>query len=190
MIAVFALGGIVVPGTLCLFGLRNGPGSRPYKPASVREEQAIAASTRDVYPDDVRANLSAHQVQVAWAGLLQRAEVEGTHPNAVVTVTVEHHYFDWIEDHGVQREIHLLSPRGEGTFRCSSAIDPRIDLSLFRRGVVRGLMIVAYGTPTRLDGPVVDLGRCAYLRIVPGQTHSTTRLNYGRTQPVGSRRDH
>ena len=158
MIGLAALAGLTLVGGVMLVGRRGLPGAYAYRPASPREERAIASSTRDVYPDDVRADLLRHQVQVAWAGLLQQIEFGGSAPHIVATVTVEHHYFDWIEDHGAQSEIHLMSPRGEGSFRCSWPVDPAIDVANLRRFVVAGTMVVAYGTPARRVPPAGSKG--------------------------------
>lgn len=147
----------------------------------------MARASRHVYPNDVRSNLGANRVPVVWAGLLRDAEFIAERSRPVVRMTIEHHYFDWIEDHGAQRAIYLLSPRGEGTFRCTWPLNPSTDLQALRRVTVAGSMVVIYGTPLRLDGDAVDLGEATYARLIPPHLASTQHLNYGRREPPGRR---
>ena len=108
---------------------------------------------RDVYPDDVRRDLAAHRVEVAWAGLSREAVFRGA-PAHDVTVTMEHHYFDWIDDHSARPEHFFLSPRGEGLVRCRWPLDPSWDLErcrLYRlRSAALQLDVVGGGDRSRL----------------------------------------
>lgn len=167
----------------CAAVLMGAPSSRDYKPASPWEQREMVRSTRSVYPDDVRANLAARRVPVAWAGILRQVEFIGEPARPMLRLTVEHHYFDWIEDRGAQRELYFLSPRGEGTFRCVWPLRREWDMAEMRRITVPGLMAVIYGTPERLDGAVIDLGQASYARLFPPGSYSMGRLDYGRNTP-------
>ncbi len=53
---------------------------------------------------------------VAWAGIVTHANIEKESDAYLITFSLEHHYFDWIEDDSIQKAIFFLSPRGEGRF--------------------------------------------------------------------------
>ncbi|MFC2071362.1 hypothetical protein ACFLUU_01405 [Chloroflexota bacterium] len=75
---------------------------------------------RNIYPDDVRNDLANYKFStIAWSGIVKQAEVLKVEGGTVFYFTLEHHYFDWIEDFGIQRETLFLSPRGEGLFMTS-----------------------------------------------------------------------
>jgi hypothetical protein len=59
---------------------------------------------------------------VAWTGLIKEVDVVQTEDGPDVVYVLQHHYYDWIEDFGQQREIILLSPRGEGKFKTTSSL--------------------------------------------------------------------
>lgn len=173
---------VLLPAATCgLLALvvRSAPGSSEYEAVSPRERAEMDRARRDVYPDDVRRDLESHRVEVAWAGLLREAVFRGA-PEHDMTLTIEHHYFDWIDDHSARPEHFLLSPRGEGLVRCSWPVDPSWDLDAMRAVSPPGTMIVVYGTPERVDGAIVDLGRAAYVRSIPAEVATTTVLDYGR----------
>lgn len=166
-------------GTMAAMAL-HAPHSNHYAAVSPREAREMARASRDVYPDEVRADLAGHRAELAWAGLLRSMEFIGDREHPAIRLTIEHHYFDWVEDHGAQRELYLLSPRGEGTFRCTWPIDPSWDHEAMRREGPPGSLMVVYGTPERLDGAVVDLGQAAYVRSLPPFLVTTRALDYGR----------
>lgn len=105
--------------TLVVFGgILSGCTNR-YTPVSEWERSVYDKSSKTVFPRDVIANPQAHhQTLVAWPGVLRSAYYETrVDGQTVVNLVVEHHYFDWLEDRSVQKEIYFLSPRGEGTFK-------------------------------------------------------------------------
>ena len=112
-------------------------------------------------------------------------EVNGTR---VWDLYVEHHYWTFIEDFGMQPQRALLSPRGEGMFRCRGAksdaaqTEMTADTSRLRfiPTVAAGDMAIVVGKPVRVaDEGVVHL-RCLYLDVRPRAYYSTELWDYGR----------
>jgi hypothetical protein len=122
--------------------------------------------------------LTAHRsTLVAWVGVIESARwLDPTEP--IAEFMIEHHYWDWIEDHSIQREVAFLSPRGEGRFTCvkrsaeSKAGDPLPP---------NQSMAIAYGYPevVRSDSGVVEL-RCLVISIAPREWYGTDIWDYGR----------
>jgi hypothetical protein len=92
-------------------------GTRAYRPAEAADAAIFARARRDVFPDDVRAG-RAGAGPVAWAGVITRVEEAQRSGTTVWDLYVEHHYWTWNEDFGMQPERAILSARGEGGFRC------------------------------------------------------------------------
>jgi hypothetical protein len=123
------------------------PGSRMYKPVSDREAAVLARATRDIYPDDVRGDPQRYsKTLVAWAGILRSYEASKEHDATVLRFDIEHRYFDWIEDFGLQRERLFLSPRGEGAFRAAWSM-PLDALGSVPQRVHEGDLLIVYGYP-------------------------------------------
>jgi hypothetical protein len=176
-----ALGPIFI--ATCLFPSLGAAqyGSQNYRPASPAETEAARRATRDVYPQDIRDSPAAHTTTlVAWPGILQRVDsVAGTDS---VRLFLEHHYFDWKEDHGRQQELYFLSPRGEGYFSVTIPVT-RTSQSGFTGKFSLGALLIVYGNPIgvdTLDGKsVVRVSAIAANAIEP-KWYRTDVFSYGR----------
>jgi len=162
-------------------------GSRFYRPAQAADAELFARGRRDVFPDDVRDG-RAGGGPVVWVGIVSRleeAEVGGTR---VWDLYVEHHYWDWLEDFGMQPERAFLSPRGEGLFRCRGVksngpqTEMTADANRLRAipSLSAGDMAIVIGEPVRVgEAGIVHL-RCLYLDVRPKTFYATDRWDYGR----------
>lgn len=154
-------------------------GSRRYRPISAWESRALAKVDRSIYPKDVVNDFGRHKrSQVAFTGLIRAVRLEELPQKLRVHFTVEHHYFDWIEDFGMQRQRILLSPRGEGTFTTTWDMKRNASRSIIRDSV--GDMAIVYGMPAAVTNGVVDL-RAYYVRVIKRRFVTTRMLDYGRT---------
>jgi hypothetical protein len=156
-------------------------GSKRYQTASRQEASASKQAQVSIYPQDVRDSLTAYEhTVVAWPGVLLHVDtITGTDS---VRLVLEHHYFDWREDHGLQRELYFLSPRGEGLL---TTVVPAHWIA--GRGFAGepsvGSMILLYGTPIALD----TMGSQVAVRIstaaanaIERQWYRTDVFSYGR----------
>lgn len=149
-----------------------GPYSKAYQGDSEAEQQIFQQARRDVYPDDVRkAPEDYRKVTLAWPGIIVSAEVDQGRPQ-FWTIVVEHHYWDWMEDHSVQKARAFLSPRGEGRFVCHAE----------RRAIVAsdlvGAMTVSYVRPLGMQDQV--LHAACIMRFFPQDWYATDVMEYGR----------
>lgn len=145
----------------------------------------MRAARRDVYPGDVLQHLEEHAGHtVAWAGVIRAFTVSEEAGQRVVRLDVEHRYFDWIEDHGIQPERFFLSPRGEGTFRVAWPAPPR---DRGERSVLIhvGDMLVSYGRPSVVRDGVVGLHPVVYVRLIARRFYADNVLDYGRAASGG-----
>ena len=158
--------------------------SNEYKPSSPWEQRVYSQSRRDLFPDQVRSDPAAYgNTLVAWTGILVSSEIHrGDQP--CVDLLVEHRFFDWIEDHGTQRQLFYLSPRGQGLFRASWPLKKEWDLDAMAKLIRPGDMMVVYGKPQSNAGGVVDLGQAEYVREIPKQYFADDVLDYAPGQPT------
>ena len=155
-----------------------GPSSRTYSPVSEWEERAFSRADREIYPDDVRQDFAAHDSsRIAWPGIVLEADREYNDSTMIIHFTVEHHYYDWIEDFSIQKERIFLSPRGEGNFRTDWYLNPEADTSIVSESI--GNMIIVYGIPTGLVDSVIDV-RAYYVRVIDKPWFATDIFEYGR----------
>lgn len=168
--------GIVLLGAALVCAGCAFPYSRPYAPTSTSESQLFPRASRRILPDDVRADLPRHQSQIVlWTGIIKAVHPTTVDGHAGTEILFEHHYWDFIEDHSIQRAIAFLSPRGEGMFTVSFAegeANPGIEIE--RMGVV-------YATPERLapDGKTIVL-RGHHLLTLRRELYATDIWDYGR----------
>lgn len=174
------IGGAAALAAFVLVVVATAPSSRDYQPASPAEKAEMDRSTYSVHPDDVRADIDHHRVQVAWTGVLRDVQFSGAPEKPTVSALVDHHYFDWIDDRSARSERFLPSPRGEGQFRFTRPLSPAWDIAAMKEAAPPGSMVVVYGTPSKIEGAVVDLGEAAYARVIPIGRFSTGVLDYGR----------
>jgi hypothetical protein len=160
-------------------------GSRLYRPVTSSAD-VFARGRRDVFPGDVRDGHAGAGL-VAWSGIVSRVEETATGGTRVWDLYVEHHYWDWIEDFGIQRERAFLSPRGEGPFRCRGVISEGAPTEMTADAnhlrvvptLATGDMAIVVGEPIRVADGVVHL-RCLYLDARPKSFYATDRWDYGR----------
>lgn len=162
-----------------------GASSRDYTPRTPEDRRHFAEARRDIFPNDVRANPEAYAKQkVAWAGVVAETKLVSLKGQSTLLVVIDHHYFDWIEDHGAQREVFFLSPRGEGKLvillaaKRDSMTQGEIDAA-----IPVGSMAVVIGTPKK---PVDDAPGAPLIflydsfQFIDRQWYRTDMFDYGR----------
>ncbi len=156
------------------------PGSRAYRPLPRWEARFAAQARRDVFPNDVRQKPDGFtNVLVAWTGIITNIEYFADRPPRMARITAVHHYFDWVEDIGIQRERFFLSPRGEGAFAVQWIAETPDDQKFVDQFAV-GDMLIAYGYPTVVRSNYVGLNPVQNLRAIKPQWYRTDILDYGR----------
>ena len=149
-----------------------GPYSAAYKGSHDWEGKLLSEAQRDVYPDDVRADPARYRkATLAWPGIVVSAQPDALDA-AQTEVVIAHHYWDWIEDHSIQRAKAFLSPRGEGEFTCHTkrTLLPAVD--------IKAAMAIAYVRPVGVkDG---RLHAACILSLYPPSWYLTDVFDYGR----------
>jgi hypothetical protein len=157
-------------------------GSRVYQPTGDPEARVFERAARDVYPDDVRAEPQRYvKILVAWPGILRSHELKKDDDTATLKLTLEHRYFDWIEDFSPRRERYFLSPRGEGTFRATWSMS-RAALDAMPQTLHKGDMLLVYGYPAEVRDRTVSVNPTEYARVIAGSLYTDKALNYGRVK--------
>lgn len=156
------------------------PESCPYRPLPKWEKQYFEKARRDIFPNDVRMSQDEYaETLLVWTGIIKDISFEVVEGTRVARFRIEHHYFNWIEDHCIQREVFLLSLRGEGIFKTASPVDTPED-ACFIEGFEVGDMIVAYGYPVLIEGAAIRFYPTVNMRAIKPKWFSTDVLNYGR----------
>jgi hypothetical protein len=174
---------IFIPFLLLLSGCPGlFPGSQSYKPLPKWERQFFQKAKRDIYPNDVRKSPKTYEnTLVVWPGIIKSITIDTKNGSQIARFTIEHHYFDWIEDHGIQREKYFLSPRGEGLFALAWRVDTQED-KLFIQQFAVDDMIIAYGYPSMIKDDLIG-----FYRPIKPKWYRTDVLDYGRPgEPVKS----
>jgi hypothetical protein len=154
--------------------------SRDYRPLPKWEKQFAEKARRDVFPNDVRQNPDGFKkTLVVWTGIITNIEFSRDDVSRVVRLTATHHYFDWIEDIGIQSERFFLSPRGEGEFAVAWRAESEDDKKFVEQFAVDD-MIIAYGYPSQIRNNVIGLFPTENLRAIKPQLYRTDILDYGR----------
>lgn len=159
-----------------LVGCPRSQGSRAFEPDS-REGKALARQARhDVWPDQVRADpMKYASTLVAWAGVVVERRV--LPEDRTLVIVIEHHYWDFIEDLGKQREHMFLSPRSEGRFAITEWMN---DQTMNPGFLPVGAMAVVYGKPVHVTpDQVVVLDYKWSITIQEGRFATNVR-DYGR----------
>ncbi len=161
------------------FLLCGCPGSREYRPLPKWEAKFFAQARKDIFPQDVRKNPEQFKsTLVVWTGIIKKIEPTQYNSTPFIKFTVEHHYFDWIEDDGIQREKYFVSPRGEGYFTAIWLDSP--EYALFFKQFEVGDFLIAYGYPSVIINEVVGLDPTQNLRAIKPRWYRTDILDYGR----------
>ncbi len=167
------------------------PQSRAYRPVSSWEHQTFAQTSRHVYPTDVRHNFTRNRdAKVAWTGIVRGVRFEKVRRRALsrqsgtpfitrVHLTVEHRYFDWLENYSSRKRI-VLSSHGEGTFTAIWDLEPGED-NLLAHSAIHGMAIV-YGTPIGMRGGTEPVLRSYHVRLIP-KFWMADNGHYGRPTP-------
>jgi hypothetical protein len=156
------------------------PGSRAYQPLPQWEAKFSAQARRDVFPGDVRQKPDSFtNTLVAWTGIITNIEYFTNLSPRIVRFTAVHHYFDWVEDFGIQRERFFLSPRGEGAFAVRWDAQSPADQKFVDQFNL-GDMLIAYGYPTVIRTNYIGLNPTLNLRVIKPQWFRTDTLDYGR----------
>lgn len=151
-------------------------GSREYQPRTSHGRDLLKKARRDVQPADIRNDLARHKdTLVAWSGVV--AERKVTPDGNTLGIVVEHHYWDWKEDFGAQRERVFLSPRGEGKFGLMDTIhegsnDPRY--------LPVGSMAIVIGKPVQVTAEGLVVLAFEWSITVPKEDFATDIWDYGR----------
>jgi hypothetical protein len=163
------------------------PGSNPYRPMPGLERQFYNVAKRKVFPDDVRNSPNKYTKSfIVWAGIIKQIDISEEEGTQVFQITVEHHYFNWIEDRDAPREMFFLSPRGEGTFIVAWSVSTAQEYPFIRQFAVRD-MIIAYGCPSIIEDDIIGFEPTVNIRPIKPQWFSTEVLDYGRSgKPVKS----
>lgn len=150
-----------------------GASSNPYRAATAAEQKLLSQSERTVFPSDVRGNFDRYRTtNFAWTGVILDVQNDPD-DKSLATVLIEHHYWDWIEDHSVQKAVAFLSPRGEGKFVCHlPSSEGMTKDSLATR------MAIVYASPVAMTDGVLHMS-CA-LRVAPPGWYATDIFDYGR----------
>ncbi|OAI19162.1 MULTISPECIES: hypothetical protein [Methylomonas] len=161
------------------------PGSREYQPLLQWEAGFYQQARRDVFPKQVREQPTPFRdALVAWAGVITAIEYKGDGASKAVRITARHHYFDWIEDAGAQRERFFLSPRGEGKFAVFWGVGNLSDQKFIDQFSV-GDMLVAYGSPSFIEQDFIGLNPTKNIRGIKPNWFRMDILDYGRPgEPV------
>lgn len=116
---------------------------------------------------------------IAWAGVVTNAEIKKDDSGYLIIFSLEHHYFDWIEDDSIQKAIFFLSPRGEGNFKTYWNMPPSTDYDELKRRVATGTLLITYGYPVKVDGGTIYI-HPDYVRPYDQSLYTTDALDYGR----------
>lgn len=172
---------LVVMGSLALAGCPGVvPGSRPYQPASPLEAAHLEQADFSLFPEDVRADpAKSKDKMIAWAGVITSAEITKDDSGYLIIFSLEHHYFDWVEDDSIQRAIFFLSPRGEGAFKTYWRMPPSTDYAELKRQVATGTLLITYGYPVKIVGATIYI-HPDYVRPFARPLYTTTALDYRR----------
>lgn len=163
--------------------------SNVYTPPNKADREVFSKARRDVYPKQVRENPARYRdVSIAWAGIVKDVDVSRGKSGLSVVVLVEHHYFDWIEDHGAQPEVFFLSPRGEGNFMIVLEAKHEMTREEARRLLPAGTMLVAVGQiylPTAGNKNIPLALLTDYSQFIEKKWYRTDVFDYGRNgEPI------
>jgi hypothetical protein len=152
------------------------PHSNLYRPIDANEKKIFSESQEKVFPSDVRQSYDQYRKQVMrWSGVLLSRKQPGR--TSGLYLLIEHHYWDWIENHSSQRAIAFLSPRGEGTFECVFPVEPVIPDSVM---VQPGDMVIVYGIPSQAPDAGLPVLDCSFVRWYRQGFYATDVFDYGR----------
>ncbi|MGA2748835.1 MAG: hypothetical protein ABSG59_08675 [Verrucomicrobiota bacterium] len=157
-----------------------------YQPNSDPEQIEFKQARLDVYPEDVRNDPSRYtNTLVVWPGVIRstHAQDEDYRGRIRAETVLEHHYFDWKQDHGDQGVKLLLSRRGEGAFRVRWHLvktGPDATSGDAETYAGRNKLAIVYGTPESVDADGTVVLQYRYMRAVDRAHYSVNQMDYGR----------
>ena len=123
--------------------------------------------------------LRYREVPIVWPGLIKDSKIVQHDENIEIIFLLEHHYYDWIEDFGAQREKMFLSPRGEGLFAASWFMNKDVNLPEIKKATAIGNLAIVYGMPERVEDNVIFI-KSSYVRSIDAQRYGMDIFDYGR----------
>lgn len=165
------------------------PGTERFNPTGRIEKQYFQLSDSSVFPKDVQSDLKRYSDKmVSWTGIIEKLELLDPEEDPLHShwkIHARHHYYDWLIDHGLQKEKFLLSHKGEGRFVATVVVN-RLQGAQRQQMVQHiekqyrtGNMVIAYGKPEKVIDGVVILGR-GFANAVDKKWVSTKEFSYGR----------
>lgn len=153
---------------------------RDYQPLSSYERELAAHASRTVFPQDVRDHLARlRNHTVAWAGVVERAQVERLSDRIRITLDLQHHYYDWIEHYSPSTAPIWLSPLGEGRVRVVWDVMKDTPDDVLASVTSEDNLVLVYGKPTTLKGARVVL-KGLFVRGIGRRHYDTHVVKYGR----------
>ena len=172
---------ILVTSFILINGCAPLPGTKSYNPVSDWEVREFRNASRNIYPNDVKKEISKYYDSViAWPGIILDSEIITHDDKPELKLLVEHHFYDWLEDYGFQREKIFLSPRGEGNFKTSWYLKKVMDLSALEEMASAGNMVIVYGYPEKIESDSTIVIEPRYIRGIRKKWFRTDILDYGR----------
>ncbi|UZR95710.1 hypothetical protein [Chondrinema litorale] len=166
---------------LLMTGCPMGPSSRMYK-TQEWETKYYTKSTRCILPDDIKTKPDRFlelDTLLNWVGVIRSYETKLVGDTGVITLTIDHKYWDFIEDFSIQDEIMFISPYGEGEFKYSTQhlnyTKPRLD-SLVTQINIDDL-IICYGKLDHMENDTPVLNNYG-LRFIPYKLYTTKVMSY------------
>jgi len=159
-----------------------------YHPFSEWEMDEMNKANLWVYPNDVRPNIVNYfDTLVAWPGLIKEDSFYRSDDQVVLELLLEHRYYDWLEDYGMQREKIFLSPRGEGLFKTTWLLKPEAaDIGMFnilKKTTAKGNLVIVYGYPDSITEDSIVFLKSTYIRPFPKGYFRCDMIDYGRPGP-------
>ncbi|HND02750.1 MAG TPA: hypothetical protein PK782_11790 [Nitrospira sp.] len=169
----------IIPAIVLMSVVLSGcplPRSEMYKGFSEAEKSYFATADLGVFPNDARKDVERYQASlVAWPGFITELNSIQKDSAYFTRIVVEHHYYDWILDHSIQKEKYFLSPRGEGVFTtlCPSKLkDENVTKDLNN-------MLIVYGKPEKVEDGMLHV-TCDYAAFIKREWVRTDIFDYGR----------
>jgi hypothetical protein len=160
------------------------PSTREFTPESAEKQAIFQQARKDVYPKQARQHPEryAHD-SIAWAGIVKDTELFQSKFGPAVKVLIQHHYFDWLENHGAQPEVFFLSPRGEGEFMIIIRPDEGLSNNQVRQLIPAGTMVVVVGrlyarSAQFKDKPLAVITQ--FFQFLDKKRYRTDVFDYGR----------
>lgn len=152
--------------------------SSSYRTLTEWEQREYQHSRFDIYPDDVKKNLSRFRnQQVAWTGIIEKAEIYENPDNMEVVLRMEHHYFNWQTSPQNSKIRYHLSSRGEGFFQTNWFLKKGADMAFIEKQFAPDNLAFVYGVPDTVINDDVILN-CTYIRTVEPEIYDAEFYDY------------